>query len=75
MALFNRFVPSAAAIVLALGLVSRAAAESPFIQFTLEGPGVAKHTATFDVTGWTGTQYSVNGASKLQGAVSREGRR
>ncbi len=57
-----------------LAMASQAAAEAPFIQFTLEGPGVAKHTATFDVTGWDGTKYGVSGASKLQGAVSREGR-
>jgi|GEM_PF-4149467 len=54
---------------------SAGAADAPFLQFTLEGPGVAKHTATFDVTGWSGTKRSANGASALQGAVSREGRR
>ena len=57
----------------AMGLAS--AAEKPYIQFTLEGPGIAKHTATFDVAGWTGTKYGVSGASELKGAVSREGRR
>ena len=72
---FHRFLQSVAGVVLSLGLVTQAVAEAPFIQFTLEGPGVAKHTATFDVTGWDGTKYSANGASALRGAVSREGRR
>lgn len=75
MVFLRRCIHFVAGAALALGLVSQAAAENPFIQFTLEGPGIAKHTATFDVTGWTGTQYSVTGASALKGAVSREGRR
>ena len=69
---FFRFLAGAA---LALGVVSHAMAQQPFVQFTLEGPGVAKHTATFDVSGWNGTKHSATGASALQGAVSREGRR
>lgn len=73
MALFHRITQAGLGLVLALCLVSHAAAESPFIQFTLEGPGIVKHTASFDVTGWTGTK-SVGGASALQGATSREGR-
>lgn len=75
MARFSRRILSAAGFALAISMTSQAAAEAPFVQFTLEGPGVAKHTATFDVTGWDGTKYNVSGASKLQGAVSREGRR
>lgn len=75
MALFNRIIQAGSGLILTLGLAAQAAAESPFIQFTLEGDGIAKHTATFDVTGWSGTQYGVTGASALKGAVSREGRR
>ena len=71
----KRLVQSVAAIAASLAMVTQAAAETPFVQFTLEGPGIAKHTATFDVSGWDGTKYSASGASKLQGAVSREGRR
>lgn len=51
-----------------------ARAEGPYLQFTIEGPGIARQTATFDVTGWSGTKHSAKGASALQGAVSREGR-
>jgi hypothetical protein len=73
MGLFNRVANVGSGMALALGVIAHAAAETPFIQFTLEGPGVARHTATFDVTGWSGAK-GVNGVSALQGATSREGR-
>lgn len=71
----GRIIRIAASILFSCTAAAATAGEAPYIQFTLEGAGISKHTATFDVTGWSGTKHGVRGASKLDGAVSREGRR